>query len=328
TQFFISYDALHVLHDLKDHQGKINPHDGKVKCFVNIDPLCLLAFYGKWHDNEEKDLAVVKQLRHIPVNMSLYQEVGANTVTELALGLAHINEYFNYLHNLDVLSDKILHVTFSVGSDFFGEIAKLRAFRKLLALLQEQYGTNFQTHIHAQTSQVNKSHLDAYTNMLRTTTEAMSAVIGGCDSLCVLPYDETFADPSVFSARIARNQQHVLKEESYLHKVADMAAGSYYVENLTDELAAKAWEEFKMIEGKGGFIAGLKSNFVQDKIKEQAEVLIQQFKEEKVVLVGVNKYQNKVEVKNENLKATVVSSAAGKSIKPIRLSDHLVKEDA
>ena len=325
TQFFISNDALHVLDDLKNYYGKINPHDGKLKCFINIDPICLFTFYGEWHADEEKNIAVLKQLVHIPVNVSLYQGAGANTITELACGLAHTNEYFTYLANQHALKDKTLHFIFSIGSDFFTEIAKLRAFRKLVALLQEQYQTNFNVHIHAQTSQQNKSHLDAYNNMLRSTTEGMSAVIGGCNSLCVLPYDETFGEVSAFSSRIARNQQFVFKEESYLNKVADISAGSYYIENLTEEIAAKAWSAFKHIESKGGFIACLKTNYIQDKIKQEADVLVQQFKEEKIVLVGVNKFQNTKEkqaVRSKKQEATA-KAAIITPIKPICLSDYL-----
>ena len=325
TQFFISNDALHVLDDLKNYYGKINPHDGKLKCFINIDPICLFTFYGEWHVDEEKDISVLKQLAHIPVNVSLYQEAGANTITELACGLAHTNEYFTYLANQQVLKDKTLHFIFSIGSDFFTEIAKLRAFRKLIALLQEQYQTNFNIHIHAQTSQQNKSHLDAYNNMLRSTTEGMSAVIGGCNSLCILPYDETFGDVSAFSSRIARNQQFVFKEESYLNKVADISAGSYYIENLTEEIAAKAWSAFKHIESKGGFIACLKTNHIQDKIKQEADVLVQKFKEEKIVLVGVNKFQNTKEKQAVRSKKQEATSKAAiiTPIKPICLSDYL-----
>ncbi|MGZ3864139.1 MAG: methylmalonyl-CoA mutase family protein [Bacteroidia bacterium] len=329
TQIYISNDALHVLEDLKNEYGKMNAHDGKVKCFVNIDPLSLLAFYGEWHDDEDKDLAALQKLKHIPVNISLYQEAGATQVTELAVGLAHLNEYFNYLNDHNLLSNKILHFTFSIGSDFFTEIAKLRAFRKLVALLQNEYKTDLPIHIHGQTSQLNKSNMDSYTNMLRTTTEGMSAVIGGCNSLCILPYNETFEEVNNFSARIARNQQHVLKEESYLHKMADAGAGSYYVENLTEELAERAWEEFKEIEAKGGFIACMKNNFIQDKIKTQAEEMIKCFRDEKIVLVGVNKYQNKSEEKKpvkESLKSQV--SHRMSPIKPICLSNYLIKENA
>jgi len=325
TQFFISNDALHVLNDLKANYGKVNAFDGKIKCFVNIDPLCLLAYYGEWHENKEKDLEVLKQLVHIPLNMVLYQEAGSNTVNELAIGLAHLNEYFNYLNDNKILKEKTIHCTLSVNGDFYNEIAKLRALRKLIALLQEQYGTNFAIHFHAQTAQINKSSLDKHTNMIRTTTEAMSAIIGGCNSIGILPYNEGFEDVTEFSARIARNQQHVLKNESYLNKVADISAGSYYIETLSEKLAEHAWEQFKLIESKGGFIKCLENNFIQDLITADAQKLLNEVKEGKQILVGVNKYENKLEVRSQK---SEVKSQKGvrkkteiKPIKPIRLAE-------
>jgi methylmalonyl-CoA mutase len=323
SQFNITNDALHVLKDLKTYYGKVNEYDGKIKCFVNIDPLHLFAFYGEWHDDQEKDLFIINKLQHIPVNIGLYEDAGASTVNELAIGLAHANEYFNYLSEQNGLKNKTLHFSFSVAPDFFAEIAKFRAFRKLIALLQEQYGTNFPIHIHAQTTMADKSSLDIYNNMLRTTTEAMSAVIGGVDSLCVLPYNEGFEKTSDFSSRIAINQQHILKDESYLNKVADIAAGSYYIESVTDSIAEKAWEQFKVIENNGGFIACLKNNFIQDLITQGANSLQQEFNEGKLVLVGVNKYENpKDSVRSEEF--GVGSKSVNKrlitAIKPIRLA--------
>lgn len=322
SQFNISNDAIHVLDDLKDFYGKVNEHDGKVKCFVNIDPLHLFAFYGEWHEDEAKDLSVINKLQHIPVNIGLYEDAGASTVNELAIGLAHANEYFNYLSEQKSLKNKSLHFSFSVAPDFFTEIAKFRAFRKLIALLQEQYGTNFPVHIHAQTTMADKSSLDIYNNMLRTTTEAMSAIIGGADSLTVLPYNEGFEKTSDFSSRIAINQQHILKDESYLNKVADISAGSYYIESITDSIAEKAWEQFKVIENKGGYIACLKINFIQDLISQGANALQSEFNEGKLVLVGVNKFQNKDEksgVKTESTKSVPIKKEIS-PIKPIRLA--------
>lgn len=329
SQFFISNNALHVLTDLKDKYEKINEFEGKIKCFVNIDPLCLFGFYGEWHEDETQDLAVIEQLLHIPVNVSLYQEAGANTVNELAAGLAHLNEYFNYLEKKKLLKDKVLHFIFSVNGNFYNEIAKLRAFRKLVHLLQEQYSINFQVHLHAQTAQINKSSLDAYTNMLRTTTEAMSAVIGGCDSLAVLPFNEGFEEASDFSSRISRNQQHVLKEESYLNRVADISAGSYYVETLTDQLAEKAWEQFKHFESKGGFIECIKTNYLQELISKNAEEQLTEVKESKTVLVGVNKYQNAKEGSPSKVfmvKSKESNKPPYKRIKPIRLAASFEEE--
>lgn len=329
SQFFISNDAIHILTDLKDHYGKINEFEGKIKCFVNIDPLCLLGFYGEWHSNQSEDLLVVDHLAHIPVNVSLYQEAGANSVNELAVGLAHLNEYFNYLNEKKILTGKTLHFIFSVNGNFYNEIAKLRAFRKLVALLQMQYAVNFPIHIHSQTAQINKSSLDAYTNMLRTTTEGMSAVLGGCNSLSILSFNEGFEESSDFSSRISRNQQHILKEESYLNKVADISAGSYYIENLTDQIAEKAWEQFKVIENKGGFIACIQNNYIQEIISKDAAELLADTIEGRTTLVGVNKYQNIKEgapSKVFMVKSKETTQPPYKRIKPIRLAHSFEEE--
>jgi len=295
SQFCISNDAVHIINDLKTVSEKKNSFDGKLKCFVNLDPISLFTNYGEWHQSQEKDLDVLKQLVHIPVNASAYQEAGANQVNELAFALAHCNEYFNYLSNQKVLATKTVHVTFSVGGDFFMEIAKLRAFRKLCNLLQQSYSNNFELHIHAQTSQLNKSEKDAYTNFLRSTTEAMSAVIGGANSLTIIPYDYLFSEPNEFSSRMAINQQHILKDESYLNKVADLSAGSYYIEELTDLLAEKAWNKFKDIESTGGLITNLINNSIQDCIAEDFKILLESYQLNKSVLLGVTKYQNAIE---------------------------------
>lgn len=330
SHFCVSTSALHVLDDLKEAYGKKNSFDGKVKCFVTVDPLCNLAFYGGWENSAEKDMEVLSRLSHIPVTAGVYLEAGATTVNELAISLAHLNEYLNYHSEKGSLKDKVIHFICSVGSDFFTEIAKFRALRRLTALLQEQYGIQFPVYIYTQTALLDKSGLDAYNNMLRTTTEAMSAVIGGCDALSVLPFNEGIEDVTDFSARIARNQQHILKEESYLSKVADIAAGSYYIETLTDELASHAWEQFKVLEAKGGFIKCIESNFIQDMIYADAEHLKAEVKEGKRVLVGVNKFQNPKEP--FKIKERASSGPQGKSaikaIRPIRLSEPFEKEKA
>jgi methylmalonyl-CoA mutase len=165
--------------------------------------------------------------------------------------------------------------------------------------------------------------LDPYTNMLRTTTEAMSAIIGGCDSLSVLPFNEGFGKVNDFSSRIARNQQHILKDESYLDKVADISSGSYYIETLTDRLAEAAWEQFKVIESKGGFIKCIENGFIQDTISKDAELIVSQVEEGKMVLVGVNKFQNPKENELDSVfkvKSKENSSPRFKRIKPIRLA--------
>lgn len=320
TQFFITFDAISIIDDLKPYLGKVNPTDGKLKTVIHLDPLCWLVFNGSWHKSQAEDLSAIANLPHIPVNGTLYQESGANTVNELAITLAHLNEYLNYLSEQQNLSNQTIHTLFSVGSDFFNEIAKLRAAKKLIELLVSQYQAKLSLYIHAQTTQINTSSLDAYNNMLRSTTEAMSAVLGGCNSLNIFPYNFIYENTSDFSNRIARNQQHVLKEESYLNKMADVSAGSYYIETITDTLSEKAWEQFKEIEKRGGFIACLKSNYIQDLIAADAKATEAKIQAGEIVLVGVNKFQNK----NETIKISQEMPAAShteiNAIRPIRFS--------
>lgn len=322
SQFDLSNDTLYALDELKDLYGKENVHEQKLKCFVNIDPLHLLAKFGEWHDDEEKDLSSLKRLVHIPVNAALYHEAGANTVNELALALLHANEYLNYLDGQGNGNKKSFHFSFAVNSDFFTEIAKLRAFRKLMSLVQQPYHLHLPVHIHCQTTLRDKSFLDSYTNMLRTTTEGMSAILGGCNSLSILPFLEGFEKATPFADRMAINQQHILKDESYLDKVSDISAGSYFVETITEQLAMNAWEKFKELEAEGGFIKCLEKGVIQDLLERDAGVLAENLKEGKITLVGVNKYQNnKEEPKPLVKKETAGSGSPFRSLKPFRLAE-------
>ncbi len=294
-QFFISFNSINLLNDLKLIYGKINSIENKLKCFINADPLYSLAFNGKWHANQLTDLSILNQLVHIPVTGSLYQEAGANTINELAITLAHLNEFLNYLSENKNLATQTIHLNMAINADFFNEIAKLRAVKKIINLLLTQYHVSLPIHIHSQTTQINNSSLDANNNMLRTTTEAMSAILGGSNSLLIFPYNFSYEQPTEFSNRIARNQQHILKEECYLNKMADVSAGSYYIETLTDVIAEKAWEQFKVIESKGGFIKCLETNFIQNLILTDAKRTENEIKLGNIILVGVNKYQQKNE---------------------------------
>jgi methylmalonyl-CoA mutase len=324
--FYLTNDCLHVIDDLKNFHSQINPHELKIKCFVLIDPLHLLVKYGEWHSNQIKDLELLNELQAISINAELYQNAGATLINELAITLSHLNEYLNYLNNANVLTNKkIIHLTCSVGSNFFMEIAKIRAYRNLINLIQKQYNILLPIHIHVNTTQINKSNVDAYTNLLRTTTEGMSAIIGGCNSLCVLPYNIGFVETNSFSERIARNQQHILKEESYLDKVCDVSKGSFYIETITQQIAETAWEKFKEIENKGGFVNAYTTGLISEIITTDANNLISLFKEEKIVLVGVNKYKNSNDNPlNLHPHLNVENKSSFKSIKPIRLVEHKI----
>jgi len=145
-------------------------------------------------------------------------------------------------------------------------------------------------YIHAETSQWNKTAYDPYVNMLRTTTECISSILGGANTICNLPYDALYKSSNEFGDRIARNQLLVLKQESYFDKVNNPADGAYYIESLTEQLAEKALELFKNIEANGGFLAQLKEGTIQRKIKESAAKEQADFDTEKLVLLGTNKH--------------------------------------
>ena len=255
----------------------------------------------------------------IAINTSIYNEAGANPVNQLAFAVSHINEYLNELTTQNKLAElKTLHITASVGGDFFMEICKLRALRKLAHFILEQYNCDAQIHIHAQTTLVNKTNIDIYNNLLRSTTETMSASIGGANSIVVFPFDYNVNPDNDFSSRMARNQQLILKDESYLNKVSDMAAGSYYIETITKTLCEKAWDVFKDIESKGGLINALKLNYIQALIKEDADKLIADFKDGKLILVGVNKFQNKLEEPKTTVASHIENVTQSLAIQPIK----------
>ena len=279
-------------------------------CFVECDEVL------------NKKVELKNDASTICINVNLYQEAGANTINELAFTIAHLNEYLTVNSTI-----KTIHINVSIGGDFFMEIAKLRSLRKLTQFLLQQYNCKANIHIHAQTTLINKSNIDSYNNMLRSTTEAMSASIGGANSILVLPFDVEFKAQNDFSSRMARNQQLILKDESYLNVVSDMASGSYYIETLTETLSEKAWEQFKVIESKGGLISCLETNYIQDIIAKDAETLIQQYKDRKLILVGVNKFQNKNELIDSGQKRQETEEILNKSgIHPINLSVHLINQ--
>jgi methylmalonyl-CoA mutase len=188
---------------------------------------------------------------------------------------------------------------FSVGSSYFMEIAKLRAARmlwsKIIEAWSEKAALNNAMFIHTNTSSWNQTVYDPYVNILRGATESMSAVIGGTDSLTVRPYDAPFRLADQFSNRIARNTQIVLKEESYLDKVIDPGAGSYYIEKLTATLMEGAWELFIQVEDTGGFHKSLMDGFIQDAVRESAESRMKNLATRRNIMVGTNQYPNLLE---------------------------------
>lgn len=274
---------------------------------IQNDIIGHLAKTGNWFNNLKEDHdqfeTIVKENNQLCIDLDLYQNAGANIVQQLAYGLAHANEYLNHFDKvLDSNKKQDFVITFNVaiGSNYFFEIAKLRALRNLWATLASEYGFNANCRIKATPSKHNKTIYDYNVNMLRTTTECMSAVLGGADVISNLPYDALYHNANEFGDRISRNQLLILKNESYFDKVNNPSDGAYYIEHLTQKLSEKALELFKDIEINGGFLSQLKEGTIQRKIKESASKEQSEFDNEQLILLGTNKHPNPADkMKNE-----------------------------
>ncbi len=245
---------------------------------VSYDYLGECLFSGNWNakENDLKELAEItlknNTIKTITVNGTNYSNVKYGLVQEIAFSLSQAVEYFNLLTDKGVDANTIaskIQLTYGVGSNYFFEIAKIRATRKLWKLILEQYKvTDLTITIHSETSSSKLSEEDKNYDIIRNTTKAMSAIIGGCDSLTVLPHDTT--ETSIdFSNRIAKNIQHILKEEAFFDKVNNPADGSYYIEKLTDEIANKALQLFQEVEEQGGFLACIDNGFISNQTKSE-----------------------------------------------------------
>lgn len=309
----------------------------KAGIYLHTDIIGNLAKSGNWFSTLNIDFDqfenIVKSTNTFSINASLYQNAGANMVQQLAYALAHANEYLN---RLDTAEDSLKQNTtcifnISIGSNYFFEIAKLRALRLLWTTLTTEYNFNTNCHIYATPTKRNKTLYDYNTNMLRTTTECMSAILGGSDTICNLPYDAIYHKVNEFGSRMARNQLLILKHESYFDKVNNPADGAYYIETITNQLAEKALELFKNIEANGGFLKQLKEGTIQRKIKESADKEQQQFNTGDLVLTGTNKHANPSDKMKHNLELYpfVKTNPRKTLIEPIiekRLSEALEQE--
>jgi methylmalonyl-CoA mutase len=239
----------------------------------------------------------------ISVSSHVFHNAGANAVQELAFVLATAVENLDKLTDLDLTPKQVidkLEFSVSVGTNYFLEIAKLRALRYLWSKVLESLNCSSlinDCQIHCQTSSFYDATLSPYTNMLRATTEAMSAVMGGCDALTVLAYDSVMGEQnSELGERIARNVSILMREEAHLDKIVDPSAGSYYIENLTYQLSIEAWTLFQKVESLGGITAAFEKGFIKEEINQSYAAKVKNLQSGKV-MVGVNKFR--LEPKNE-----------------------------
>ena len=243
-----------------------------------------------------KKTKMMREFRPLMVESHVYHDAGANHVQELAFLLSSTAYYLDKLTDSGISPLHALNRFFysvSIGPEYLTEIAKLRALRYLHKKIGQAYqvpGELCNSFVHAQTSAFYNATYAPKTNMVRSTSEAMSAAIGGCDALTVLPYNYSFEETTEFSERVARNVSSVLSGEGYLDRVADPAAGSYQMETMTIKIADAAWHLFLETEEKGGVVPCFETGFIQNEIskswQEKRDAL-----EQGKVFVGVNKYK-------------------------------------
>tara|TARA_R110002072_G_scaffold9239_2_gene45329 strand:- start:20592 stop:21941 length:1350 start_codon:yes stop_codon:yes gene_type:complete len=281
-----------------------HPAFAKANVFLLNDIINHHTKDGNWYKTLKEDFSqledIVLKTKTLSVDAISYQNSGATISQQLAYALAHANEYLNAFGNNPASIENVIF-KISVGSNYFFEIAKIRALRLLYASLAKEYNVSRTCHIIALPSKRNKTLYDYNVNMLRTTSECMSAVLGGADTICNLPYDSLYHKSNEFGERISRNQLLILKHESYFDSVTNASDGSYYIESLTTQLAEKALEIFKDIEKGGGFLAQLKEGTIQKKIKESAAKEQKAFDDGEKVLLGTNKHPNKEDRMKHNL---------------------------
>ncbi|TGK03951.1 methylmalonyl-CoA mutase [Leptospira semungkisensis] len=264
---------------------------------------------GKW-----------KHFRALTIHSSSFRDSGSTIVQELAYTLALGSEYLFRLGELGISPEIVNSQTifqFTIGPDYFLEIAKFRAARTLWAEIFSSYssdkGEASLPFITAETARFNYGIYDLHNNILRGTTEAISAAIGGAEVINVFPFDHLLQPADSFSLRIARNIQLLMKHESYLDKVADPSSGSYYIESVTDAITEQAWKLFSEVEKDGGFLECLKSGKIQSAILSSRKKKEENYSTRKEFFLGTNQYPNaKDRIKNKDLNKNLKSSSLPK----------------
>lgn len=323
----------------------------KLSGFIGANPIGELAANGKLNQSLEKlydEAATVAkwavknspELKTLFVNSDVFSNGGANDIQELAYTLSAAVSYLRALLDrgltIDEAAEQIMF-GFSVGANFFMQIAKLRAIRPIWAEIVKAFGGSEKVqhiHVHARPALFFKTVYDPYVNLLRNTSELFSAVAGGIDSFENAPFDEPIRKGDEFSRRIARNMQIILQEEFGLLQPIDPAGGSWAVETLTKQIKEKVWAEFQKIEGMGGIVKALQENYPQEEISKILEARFKTADLRRDKIVGNNMYANMVEerldprpenfAENKKARTQAIENYLGK----VNASDALGKVDA
>lgn len=303
----------------------------KMKGGVLYDPLARLAGKGKLNctlENAYDQMAEMTKwasekdisFKTIGVSTLPYHDSGADAIQETAVALSTAVEYLRELEKRGLTIDQAArHIRFSVGlgANLFLEIAKLRALRQLWASVVVSCGGSKESakiNLHGRTSGWSETKVDPWVNILRGTTQAFSGVMGGVDSLDVLPFDHAVRSSDEFARRIARNTQLILQGECNLDKVVDPVGGSWYVEAMTDKLSREIWSLFQTIESEGGMSAAILSGSIQTRINKTAAKRYELIDQRRQTLVGINRYVNLEEKPLDPVELQKPAECCGKKV--------------
>ncbi len=283
-----------------------------------------------WDPSSDFDLAataVNSAGRFRPFAVQSNKLDGATTVQEVGFSIAAGIDYLAEMQTRDVdvnLAASSLIFSVSIGSNYFFQIAKLRALRTLWALAVASFGGSKESAkavIHAKTSAWNKTIYDPHVNVLRATTEAMSAALGGADVITVTPFDAPYKQPDAATRRLGRNTQIILKAEAYLDRVADAGGGSYYVEHLTDLICRKSWEVVQKIEAAGGYKKA--SAIIDAEVAKSLKAADDAVASRRTILLGTNQYPNLSEKALPRIEVEDDAHRGAKVFEKIRLRTEL-----
>lgn len=281
-----------------------------IKGSLHFDPLMDCLKKGILNDDLWENFRIIqeklidlKTFKFVNIQGVEYHNAGASISQELAFTLAQLSEYFSCVPSLE--PNKI-QISLGVSTNYFFEIAKFRAIRILWTQILNAFKKNdTPLYLRAETGLRTSTIFDPHVNMLRTTSQTMSAALGGANIINTTSFNAAFKNDDDFAQRMARNISLILKEESYFNKVSDPSAGSYYIENLTNELSLNAWTLFQEIEANGGWLKAIQSNFIQNLIEKNAAKQKQSLESKKTHLIGTNIFPNSEEKMTSEVELSV-----------------------
>lgn len=240
--------------------------------------------------------------RAFEIDATEFHERGAGTVEEIAFTLAASADFLTQMQERSISIDRIAQSTgfsFAVGPEFYLQIAKLRAFRMVWCRVLEAFGgdsARTKAMVHARIARWNKTAYDSHVNILRATTETISAVLGGADSISVTAFDDCYRQPDDHGRRLSRNTQLILKHEAHLASVADATGGSYLIEAITNTVASKAWKLFQELEDSGGFQKAKEAGIVSSVLERREHSRQQEVNQRRLVLTGTNRFPDSSDI--------------------------------